>query len=152
MSKEKFFEDVTPASTNSFDFNNIAGGVRGVDCFLTMVWRGRSLGFWGFWRGERGGFVVSYWERGGFWERMRRGRDWWRPWKENDAERERERERERELDKGEDSGVLTKLWFCLVGCIWFSLNCWYGTSSLGAVKPPFTPRPDQIETLSARLV
>ena len=25
---------------------------------------------------------------------MRRGRDWWRPWKENDAERERERERE----------------------------------------------------------
>ena len=64
----------------------------------------------------------------------------------------RERERERELDKGEDSGVLTKLWFFLVGCIWFSLNCWYGTSSLGAVKPPFMPRPDQIETLSARLV
>ena len=30
-------------------------------------------------------------------ERMKRGRDWWRPWKENKAERERERERERGL-------------------------------------------------------
>lgn len=38
-------------------------------------------------------------------ERMRRRRDWWRPWKENDAERERERE----LDEGEESRVLTKL-------------------------------------------
>ena len=38
MSKEKFVEDDTPASTDFFDFDNVTRGVRGVDSLLTMAW------------------------------------------------------------------------------------------------------------------
>ena len=47
MSKDKFVEDVTTASTDFTDSSSITGGVKRHQWLLDWVsWRGRSLGLW----------------------------------------------------------------------------------------------------------
>ena len=95
MGKEKFVEDVRPASTDFFDFDNVARGVRGVNSLLTMAWMAfkdfggeREVGLW--WVIGRG--VDFEREDEMEWRLVAAMEGKW-SW-----ERERERERERTLE------------------------------------------------------
>ena len=90
MGKEKFVEDVRPTSTDFFDFDNVARGVRGVNSLLTMAWMAfkdfggeREVGLW--WVIGRG---VDF-ERG--WDGVEIGGSHGRKMKLRERERERER-------------------------------------------------------------